>query len=59
MQRKTRLLKKIARSISEEIKFEFTSPGTPKKKGVVEQGFATLYYWVHTMMAHVELHKKL
>ena len=29
---------------SEEIKFEFMSPGTTQKNRLVEQGFATLYF---------------
>ena len=43
----------------EEIKFEFTSPGTPQKNGVVERGFATLYSIMHTMMTHARLHENL
>ena len=43
----------------EEIKFEFTSPGTPQKNGVVEGGFATLYYQMHAMMAHVGIQENL
>ena len=50
-QEKTRLLKKIAQK-NEEINFEFISPGTPQKNGVIEQGFAAIYYWIHTMMDH-------
>ena len=34
----------------EEINFEFISPGTPQKNGVIERGFATLYYWMKAMM---------
>ena len=43
----------------EEIKFEFTSPGTPQKSSVVEWVFATLYSRMCTMMAHVGLHENL
>ena len=44
---------------SEEIKFEFMSPGTPQKNGVVEQGFAALYSRMRAMMTHMGLHKNL
>ena len=36
-----------------EIKFYFTSPGTPQENGVVEWGFATLYSGMRVMMSHV------
>ena len=52
-------LKENCAKNSEDIKFEFTSPGTPQKNGVVEQGFATLYASMHTMMEHAELNEKL
>ena len=41
----------------EEIKFEFTSLGTPQKNGVAEQGFATLYSRMLAIMMHMGLHK--
>ena len=41
------------------IKFEFTSPGTPQKNGVVEHGFATLYSRMRATMAHAGLHENL
>ena len=43
----------------EGITFEFTSPGTPQKNGLVEQGFFTLYYRMRAMMMHMVLHEKL
>ena len=43
----------------EEIKFEFTSPGTPQKNGVVERGFATLYSLMHAIMEHAGMHENL
>ena len=42
---------------SEEIKFEFTSLGTPQKNGVVERRYATLYSWMRAMMVHAGLHE--
>ena len=30
----------------EEIESEFTPPGPPQQNGVVERGFATLYYQI-------------
>ena len=43
----------------EEIKFEFMSPGTPQKNGVVGQGFDTAYYRMRAIMAHTVIHGKL
>ena len=43
----------------EEIKFEFTSPGTPQKNVVVEQIFATLYSQMRAIMVHAGLHENL
>ena len=40
----------------EEIKFEFTSPGTPQKYGVVEQRFFTLYSRMQSTMSQVGIH---
>ena len=42
-----------------EIKFEFTSPGTLHKYGMAEQGFATLYYRIRTIMANAGPHENL
>ena len=58
MQVKTRILNKIKKQI-EEINFEFTSPGTPNKNGLIEWVFATLYSWMHVMMAHAGQHENL
>ena len=44
---------------SEEIKFEFTSPGTPQQNDVVEWEFTTLYYSMHVMMTHRGLHENV
>ena len=44
---------------SEEIKYEFTSPCTPQKNGVVERRFDTLYSWMRAMMAPIGLHESL
>ena len=43
----------------EEIKFEFTSPGTPQKNGVVEWVFDTIYYRMSAMITHEGLCEKL
>ena len=42
MQAKTRLMNKIAWNF-QEIDFEITSPGTPQKTGIIEQGFDIIY----------------
>ena len=43
----------------EEIKSEFTSPGTPQKNGMVKRVFATLYSQMRGMMYHARLHENL
>ena len=55
---KTRLLNKITQFF-EEINFEFTLLGTPQQNGMIERGFATIYSWIHTMMAHTGIHKNI
>ena len=35
---------------SEEIHFEFMSPGTPEQNGVIERGYYTIYYQMHLIM---------
>ena len=57
-QAKTRLLKKL-RLKFEEIDFEFTPTGNPRKNDVIEWGFATLYSWMRMMMTHAGLHENL
>ena len=42
-----------------EIKFEFTSPGTPKQNHMVERGFATLYSRMRAILTHAGLYQKL
>ena len=42
-----------------EINFEFTSPGTPQKNGVVKQGFATIYSQMRVMVAPAGLHENI
>ena len=42
-----------------EIKFEFTSPGTPKQNRMVERGFATLYSRMRAILTHAGLYQKL
>ena len=44
---------------TEENYFGFTSPGTPKKNDLVEQGFYTLYFCVSVMMTYMGLHEKI
>ena len=39
-------LKESCAKISEEIRMEFTSPGTPQQNGVLERLFSTLYSWM-------------
>ena len=43
----------------EEIKFSFTSPGTPQQNSMVERVFATLYSQMSSMMEHKRLHENL
>ena len=40
---KNNILEEICMKNFEEIKFEFTSPGTPQQNGVVDQGFDTFF----------------
>ena len=54
-----RTLKKYFMKNFKEIKFEFTSPGTPHKNVVVEWGFAKLYSRTRAMMIHAVLHENL
>ena len=56
---KNKTLEENCVKYDEEIKFEFTSPGTPQKNGVAERGFATLYFCMQAMMVHSGLHEKL
>ena len=44
---------------SEEIKFEFTSPGTPQKNDVIEQGFATRYSIMRAVMTNAGINENL
>ena len=39
----------------DEIKFEFTSPGTPHQNGVVGTGFDTLYSQMRVILVHAGL----
>ena len=52
-------LKENCAKNSDEIKLEFTSPGTPQKNGMAEQGFSTLYYRMSMMMSHMGIHENL
>ena len=56
---KNKTLKENCTKTFEKTKFEFTSPGTPHKDGVLEREFVTLYSWVRAMMARTGLHENL
>ena len=56
---KNKTLEENSANNFEEIKCEFMSPRTRQKNGVVERGFATLYYRMRAMMAHAGLHENL
>ena len=43
----------------DEIKSEFTSPGTPQQNGVVERGFATIYSRMRLMVEYAVIHENL
>ena len=43
---KNKTLKENYAIIFGEINFEFTSPRTPQKNGVIERVFATIYSWM-------------
>ena len=42
-----------------EVNFEFMSSGTPQKTEAIEQGFASLYYQMCKMVAHVVLNENI
>ena len=53
MQQKMKNLKKI--ELGMDARFEFSAPGTPQEKGVVERAFATLYGRVRTMLNYANI----
>ena len=56
--RKKRLSEEFAQK-TEEINFEFVSPGNPYQNGVIERGFATVYPQLSAMIYHAGLHEKI
>ena len=42
-----------------EINFEFTSPRTPQKNGVIERVFSTLCSRMSVMVDHARLHENI